>query len=238
MKKEIKIEVKKISNGFLFTETCSESQEKLTFKESKSNVFDLLKDNEEYIEFIENEDDYLLVEVALHNVSQKTPEPDINSLREKVVVKEVYNPVKTKDIDLNELRLSVTKNNCYSAERLASIDFKALDQQLPMSFVKRAEIAGAKSQTIYSMYSRILKNTATFQTTQSRIYMTVLAKYYEMVLQIRSSKKDELERVTDGIRDEIKNLDALFLRNTHIHTNNLAPIIFALKQLIHEEDQE
>lgn len=232
MKKEIKVHVEKITDGYLFTETVEENKKKKYFKESKFEIFELLNKSDEVVAILKNDNDVML-EISLYDIEEEVEDPN---LYERVVVQEKFNPFKDEPIDEEELRLSVNIENAYSAARLKSIDFLGLDSQLQISHVRKAEIAGVNYQVVMNGWRHIKLGDASFGSPQARIGFTVLAKFYELSLNIRTSKKDEIERLREGIEKEIKELDSIFKRNAHIHTNSVGPILESLKNLIKSND--
>lgn len=235
MKKAVKFHVEKISNGYLFTETVDEVEIGKTFNDKKSNFFDVLKENETVGGMINDDKNVLLFEIIRHDIEMLSKEKNNHQLLEDIVQRDVFNPYGNKPIDEKELRLSITKQNCYSAERLKTIDFVELDNQLPMSNIRKAEICGIKSGTLYSSWSKIKIGEFNFSSIDVRIYMTVLAKYYEIVLGIRSSKKDELEKIKGELKLQIEELNILYKSNCLIDSKRVEPIMNALKKLIKVE---
>ncbi len=233
MRREITIVVEKISNGYLFTETKDSTNISKTFKDTKDDLFSFLKKNETIGGVIDNDDDMVILDIIRQDIKIGDVPIDTKNLLENVVEKEKFNPFKTKEINLDELRLSINKQNCYSQEKLKEIDFFELDRQLPMSNAKKAEICGVKTGTFFSTYNNLKKGTMNFATVDVRIYMTVLAKYYEMSLGIRHLKKEEIERITNDVKVQIHNLQEIVNKNCLIDSKSLKPILEALKHTVH-----
>jgi hypothetical protein len=238
MGSSLKIQIEKISNGYLFTETLDESEGIKTFDQEKNNFFDLLKNSKSVGELISNDDDALLLEIIRHDLKIVPIHKTNHELLNEIVQRDVYSPFKTKVIDEDKLRLSVTKANAYSAARLMQIDFLELDKQASLTIARKSEICGVHKGTFYSTWSKVSKGIAVFQSPETRVAMTVLAKYYEAVLGIRTSKKDELDKLKAGIEEEIANLEVIFEKRALVHSNNVEPIIFALKKLINLENNQ
>jgi hypothetical protein len=232
-KKSVKFQIEKISNGYLFTETKDEVEGKKTYNDKKSNFFDLLKEHEAVGEMIKDDDDMMLFEVIRHDINMEPQEKTNKELLEEVVQRDKFSPFKNTEINEEELRLSVTPKNCYSSERLKAIEWLEHDKELSLSIVRKAEISGCKKETFYSAWAKIVKGKAVFQSIEMRVYMTVLAKYYETTLGVRSSKKDELERISTGLVEQIDALNGLYKKNCLIDSRSLGPIMDALKNLIH-----
>jgi hypothetical protein len=232
MRKEVKVHIEKITNGYLFTETGEEDKKRKSFTDSKKNVFDLLLNGGEVKNLLESDSENdIMLEITCYDIESAGSET-IENLRDQLVQKEVFDPFKNNQINEVELRLSVNKTNAYSVQRLQSIDFISLDAQLPMSHVRKAEISGMHQATFYANWTTIKKGNPVFASPQARVGMTILAKYYELALGVRSSKKDELDRITDGIKIEIGHLEELFNKRAHIPSNSVEPIILNLKKLI------
>jgi hypothetical protein len=236
MRREINIVVEKISNGYLFTETKNREHISKTFKDTKDDLFSFLKKNETIGGVIDNDDDMIILDIIRQDVKIGSVPVENKQLLEEVVVKEKFNPFPNKPLDEDELRLSVTKNNCYSAERLMNIDFFELDKQLPLSTIRKAEICGKPYVTLYGFFNRLKKGQTVYGSSETRVYMTVLAKYYEAVLGVRSSKKDELDKLRAGVEEQIKALDEIFRKNCLVHSNNVEPIAYALRQLLGQKE--
>ena len=237
MKKSITLEVERISNGYLFTENIDQVQGKKSFNENKSSLFEILRDSEAIGGLIENDEDIMLIEVIRHDIStQPLLAETTKVMLEGIVEKKKYNPFPTKKEE-DALRLSVTVNNCYSIEKLKKFDFLELNKEVFISDKRKAEIMGMKFATFLSAWSKVRNNTATFQHATTRKYFTILAKYYEIVLGVSATKKDEIEKLRFGIKEQIIALDIIFQKHNHVHSNNVEPIIYALKNLINEKAQ-
>jgi len=157
----------------------------------------------------------------------------IGELRDVVVDKEKFNPIKTQvEVDEEKLRLSVTQANAYSAERLRRIDFITLMEEHGINVKRAAEIVGDKPVNMYPLLRPILKGDAKFNFIATRVKMTIIAKYIEAVSGIRSSKKDELDKMKADILNEIHKLDNMIKQNNHIHSNTLIPLRDVLRKLI------
>lgn len=237
MNTSFKIYVEKISNGYLSTNIVNDVDMQKTFNQEKPNFHDLLKENKIVEQLMGSKEEKQLFEIIKHDLEFSTPEKTIDQLKKEVIQQEKFSPFKHKEINVNELRLSVTKKNAYSIERLKAIDWVDLDKQLPLSMQSKAEIVGKGYGTLHATLKKAGKGECLFQSIDTRMYMTVLAKYYEAVLGVRSSKKDELDKLKIAINDQIEALNDIFKRNCLVHTNNLAPIIFAFEQLIGKKSE-
>lgn len=233
MEKSVKVQIEKISNGFLFTESLNDVEGKKTFNQHKSDLFDHLKNNEAIGGLLEDDEDILLLEIIRHDFAMIKEQKTNKEMLEEIVQREKFDPFPKKNVDEKELRLSVTKANAYSAERLMSIDFDELDKKLPLSMVRKAEICGRNYGVIFGFFSRSKKNgKPNYSFVDTRIYMTILAKYYESVLGIRTSKRDEIEKLTEGIQEQISALEEIFNKKCLVPSASLQPIIFKLKMLL------
>lgn len=232
MKKAVRIEIEKISNGYLFSDFTENIPGEKRFEPEKTNLFKILKNNEAIGGLIENDDQTIILEVIRHDVPTAPVEPEIGDLKDSVVEKTKFNPFPNKPLDENELRLSVNINNAYSAERLRKIDWLDLQAKLPMKLKRIAEICGKSYPTLFNTYSKIKKGNPTFHHKEQRIYMTVLAKYYESVLGVQSSKKDEIDKIKSEVMEQIESLTEIFNKRSHINSITLEPIIKSLKKSI------
>lgn len=127
--------------------------------------------------------------------------------------------VKEEQEDLHDIK--ITQINAYSASKLKSINWKHYDEQLSLDHSQRVSISGMSNQAMYNQWRKALKGTASFHLSKTRIEMTILAKYYEKNLGLRSSSKDNLDKVKEEQLKELRELELVashtkFVKNTVI----------------------
>jgi hypothetical protein len=232
MKKSMTLEVEKISNGYLFTENINQVQGNKTFNEKKCSLFDILKNSDTIGGMIEDDENIMLIEVIRHDINTQPLIAETNkTMLENVVIKAKYNPFPSRKEE-EALRISVNENNAYTPERLKKIDFNDYNKKFPLVDKRKAEIIGVGYGTFLSSWNKIQKGKNSFSHINTRIQYTVLAKYYEAMSGAASCKIDEIGKLKEGIVEQIKELDIIFQKHAHIHSNNVEPIIYALKALL------
>lgn len=116
-------------------------------------------------------------------------------------------PVTTKEED-NVIR--VTLKTAYSIDKLRKINWGDLDSRLSLSMAEKALISGMKHSSIYSVWGKAVSGKFQFQSSVSRIGMTILAQYYEKQLGSTAPIiKERDEKLIEALLAEIKELESL-----------------------------
>lgn len=233
MPKQIKIEIMPLEEGIVRKIGTGRG----AYFQNTESMLTKITDNEVVMEFINDlpKNIDFSISIVLNPAIGDAPTviQTIDELRDSVVIKETFSPIKKHpEVDEDKLRLSVNQTNAYSAERLKKIDFITLMEEHGINVKRAAEIVGDKPVNMYPLLRPILKGDAKFNFVATRIKMTIIAKYIEAVSGIRTSKKDELDKIKSDIMIEVNKLDLLIKQNNHIHSNTLIPLRDALRSLV------
>jgi hypothetical protein len=68
-----------------------------------------------------------------------------------------------------------------------------------MSVPEKADIAGLKATSFYSMWANMVSGKAKYQSSATRIGLYNLAQYYERTLGVRSSAKEQCELLKENM---------------------------------------
>lgn len=160
----------------------------------------------------ENYVDALNFGTELRDKEKSTPE-----LLNEVIEENKFNPNIIKNRTEFSKNIKVTEANAYSMARLSAIDWVQLDKELPMKVNQIAEICGGNKTSMYSIWKNVKNGKANFRLTQTRIQMTILAKFYEISLGIKTSSKDKNEKLLANIREiETMNTKSGFIKLSEI----------------------
>lgn len=227
MENSIKIEVSKISNGWL-SETETEG---VTYIPNSEIIIDELRNNLSKVDFdsIPN-GSKVAFEFIVHNLNE---EPTIKELYDQVVIKEVpYNPIKEIEVDESKLRISITANNCMSVVDLKKIDWKEFIETSGLTYKRMSEITGNSESSVYQMFYSIGKGTNTF-VTSSRIRLTTLLKFIEMKKGAKATLNEEIKDLKEALAEEVDKLFALKdIQGTYLRMKNARPILDKIKDLV------
>jgi hypothetical protein len=123
-----------------------------------------------------------------------------------------FNP--DKPVEEEECKsIKVTASNAYSAARLKSLDWAYFEEHLPLTASEKAAICGGSASTVYQQFVKAKTGKATFNLTKTRIGFTILAKYYEANLGIRTSTKDQLDQLKENMLATLRELELIASTN-------------------------
>jgi hypothetical protein len=126
-----------------------------------------------------------------------------------IIQVEKFDPNKPAPVDECGKDIKVTIRNAYSVSRLKSLPWKEWNDQLYMSVPEKAEIAGLKATSFYSMWANMVSGKAKYQSSATRIGCTILAQYYERTLGVRSSAKEQCELLKENMLKELREIEML-----------------------------
>jgi len=163
-------------------------------------------------------DDYVDL-LALH---KKVEEPVMTYEEAKasgLIQVEKFNPNPVVEPKPIEKEIKVTAETAYKAGKLKQIDWKMFDEELPLTNAEKMEISGMSSQAMYNQFRKAKAGTASFHLSETRIGMTILAKYYEANLGIRTSQKDTIDLLKKQVLDTIREVELLTSNNKFVKSS-------------------
>lgn len=105
--------------------------------------------------------------------------------------------------------IKITINNAYSIDRLKSIDWKGFHEKLFLQPAEITAITGMNNTTLYSSLPKVRAGKFTFAHAKARIGFTILAMYYERVLGVRTSTKEQCEQMKENSLKLIREMELL-----------------------------
>ena len=148
---------------------------------------------------------------------------------------EKFNPNKVIEKE-PEKEIKITKANCYTINRLKSIDWKSFDEQLSLNNTERAEICGITPSAMFPIWKNAITGKAKYTFAETRIRMTVLAKYYEKNLSIRTCSKEKTELLKETVLKNIRDLEVLCSeQKSHIKISEVLKTISTIRKTLLKE---
>jgi hypothetical protein len=87
-----------------------------------------------------------------------------------------------------EAVISVTPFNCYSIAQLKAVDWNKYDKEIPLTIREKTDITGIVHSTLYNLLPKVAAGTFQWQSVGTRVGMTILAKYYENIVEKKEKK--------------------------------------------------
>jgi hypothetical protein len=100
-----------------------------------------------------------------------------------------FDPLPAKPI-LEDKPIKVTISNCYSIAQLQAVDWAKYDKEMPLTVQEKSDISGINYSTLYNLWQKVIAKRFQWQSIGTRIGMTVLAQYYEQMIE-KKKRKDE-----------------------------------------------
>jgi hypothetical protein len=138
-----------------------------------------------------------------------------------MIESEKFNPIKKveEEESLNEIKVDIS--NAYSIGRLKAINWGELHEQLPMLPSEITAITGMNTTTLYASLPKARKGEFSFQNTTTRIGFTILAKYYEKTLDIRTSTKESTEKMKETMLNCIREIELMASKNKFLPAKDI-----------------
>lgn len=219
--KSIKFTLEKLEGGFI-----SDAEGKRKIYGQADDILDAINmhkvvnrlDHAEYhvnisvIHKDEHQDILDLIDLRSNYKAEEAEHMTIDKAKECGLIEvEKFDPNKSAPVDEhhNEKEIKVTIKNAYTVSRLKSLPWAEWHDQLHMSVPEKAQIAGLNATSFYSMWNNMLSGKALYTSTKTRIGCTILAKYYERNLGVRSSTKEQMELLKENLLKEIREIEVL-----------------------------
>jgi hypothetical protein len=235
--KSIKITVEKLDGGFISNVTGKRS----IFKDAESitDVIDLEKaintlENDEYHVdvYISPKSSYVDLEslIALHNSEEVLT---LESAKENGIIEsEKYNPIPAPVEPDLKAPIKVTVANAYTIERLKAIDWEEMHKQLPLQPIEVSKMTGMNNTTLYTSLPKARKGELTFSNTATRIGFTILAQYYERTLNIRTSTKEQNEKMKEDLLKLIRDVEVIGSGKDFIKMSIVATKLIEMRKIL------
>jgi len=182
---------------------------------------------------IDDHQEYLDMEDLRANYKQEAA-MSIEEAKECGIIEEApkFNPMPTEPVLDLHAPIKVTMTNAYTTARLKSIDWKSFDEQLPMTVPEKAKICGMNTTSLYSTWVKVLNGKMEYQRTPTRIAMTILAMYYEKHLGIRTSTKEQCEKMKEDVLKLIRDIELIGDKKSHVKTTDVAKKLVEMRKIL------
>ena len=236
----VKVLIEKLDGGFISNATGRRAIHKDAY-----SVADALG-IEDMIKAMPNEEYHLDVVFTPKNIYKEyedlialaldKEELTLESAKELGIIEsgEVFNPYKVNPVDIQDTQgpIKIDAKNCYGPSRLKAIDWKSLKEQVDMPISELAGIAGLNKQTFYNTWANIMLGKYTYQRVEIRIGLTILAKYFEKTLDVRTSTKEQCEKMKDDLNKMIRELEIMGSGKSHIKTSDVQKKLIEMRKVI------
>jgi hypothetical protein len=238
--KSVRVLVEKLDNGFIsdaegkrriYNDTTEIIQavgmnsilDKIDQNEYRLNI-DLIP-KEEYEDYVDA--------VAFGEKMKEEETLSLQKAKEQGIIEcEKFSPFKIKHEVEPDTEIKITAANCYTVARLRAINFSELDAQLPLTNTEKAKICGISIGTMYGLWKKVISGNSKYQLSSTRIAMTILAKYYEKNLNIRTSTKDQHEQLKSSLLESIREIELMTDGNKFIKSSELSKKINEMRKLL------
>lgn len=175
-------------------------------------------------------DDY--VDAMNFGIQAKEQEKSNKELVDELVEKNTYNPFKSGSTEEFSKEIKIDGKNCYSTARLKSIDWQQFNEKLPMTIVEMSEVSGVPKTALYSIMASIKKGTYTFTSKNARIGLTILAKFYEANLGIRTTIKENNDLMKQTLLNNIREIELMNTKSGFIKYTEIAKKLGEMKKIL------
>lgn len=127
--------------------------------------------------------------------------------------------------------ISVGLANCYTIDELLKFDWKDADAKIPLTNSEKAQITGLKDVYIHKLWPKILSNTFQWTVLDTRIKMTILAKFYQQKLDKKAKIETLPPRNDKRIMEVVTEMELLAVGGL-VKSNVLRKKLEALKKLL------
>jgi len=236
--KSISIVVEKLDGGYI----ANPGGKRRIFKQA-DDIMDTIgvdkilddMDNEEYqldIRFIPKKD-YVDADALIALLNSPSEESlTLENAKKEGIIEPVakFNPLPNVIEDDIDAPIKITLANAYTPAQLKAIPWQEYDAQVPLNAGDKAKIAGIKPGSFYTTWNKIINDKMEYQRTPTRIGMTMLAKYYERVLNIRTTTQDKCQLMKDNLTKLIRDIEMLTNGKSHIKSSEVSTKLVAMRK--------
>jgi hypothetical protein len=146
---------------------------------------------------------------------------------------EDYNPLPAvTEVVEDHSNIVVTKATAYSISKLKGIDWMKYDDEVPLTYGEKAAIAGIKPASMYTLWTAVSTGKAQFQRPETRIAITILAKYYEAKLGVGCNIKQQLDNIKTDLLAQLRELEVLNSKGPYTKATAVATAIGKMRKLL------
>lgn len=218
--KSIRVQLEKLDGGYISNvsgkRSIYRSTDDILDVLDIPSMFNTLEENEYHlnIDLVPKDkmEDYVDLIALNNNISIVEEHLSYQQAKELGIIQgaDEFNPHTHTEESIEKV-IKVTADNAYHIGRLKSIDWNCYDEQLPMTNAERTKIGGISSQAMYNQWRKAKEGKASFHQTNTRVAFTILAKYYEANLGVRSCTKDKLALLKADMLKALRELETTAL---------------------------
>lgn len=145
---------------------------------------------------------------------------------------DVFNPEPIKPVVDPNKPIVVDMNTCYTIDQLSNINWSEYDKVVKLSMHEKADISGIVYSTMYNAWNKIVAGTFQWQSVSTRIGMTILAQYYEKIIDKKKRKDDGVPPRNDKRLMEVVTEIELLCKGGLIKPNVLLKKVEQFKKLL------
>lgn len=173
-----------------------------------------------------------ILELSLYDnsIEDKT----LEELREEVIEKaEPYNPFRNQPKEEEEdFKLSVTLQNAYSTEELKKVNWEEFIVNSNLSYKEMAELTGETESTVYQMFYSIKKGRNKLNFNSTRIRLTLLHKYVNLIQGRKVSLSSEISEMKEKLSEITSKIVSLVeMEGNYVRKKLLSPLLKELTEL-------
>lgn len=127
--------------------------------------------------------------------------------------------------------ISVNLANCYTIDELTKFDWKGADAKIPLSYSEKSQITGIKDSNLHNLWPKISGGKYQWTVLDTRIKMTILAKYYQQKLE-KKAKIESLPPRNDKRLMEVVTEIELLCKSSMVKSNVLLKKVEQFKKLL------
>jgi hypothetical protein len=150
---------------------------------------------------------------------------------------DVFNPEPSKPVVDNTKPIAITAANAYNISQLQAIPWLQYDKDIPLTNRERSDISGITYSTMYGLWLKLEAGTFQWQSINTRIGMTILAKYYEKLIdkKFHAPLPPDVPAPTNSKRllEILSELELVATTNKFVKASVLSRKILEMKKLIH-----
>ncbi len=148
-----------------------------------------------------------------------------------------FNPVKPTVTEDTTKPIAINEFNSYTIAQLNAVPWAKYEKEIPLSSKERSDISGINASTMYNLWNKVMAGTFQWQSVNTKIGMTILAKYYERVLDKKTNTvlPADVPAPTNSKRllEILDELELVVNTNKFVKASIVSRKILEMKKLIH-----
>lgn len=184
---------------------------------------------EELYAILSEEDKEKLIDMAYTSKLSVYEQAKLNGVIQPA---DKFNPEPAKPLVDTSKPIAITIDNCYTIAELQAVPWVEYDKKIPLSCGEKSKISGIVDSTMYNVWVKVKNGKFQWQSINTRIGMTILAKYYEKMSEKKVRKDDGLPPRNDKRLMEVVTEIELLCKGGLIKPNVLLKKVDQFKKLL------